>query len=381
MAKDRARLEAACKAREEERTAILERSKKQKRISFSTNKVAWDLLNACINTWDAKSCDEKMRWGEQRTHLNEFVLRAQDIGIRLSVRTMEPYLADVGVRKCLPPFGYTLRGKPRLLSKDDESAVIEIVAKSDEQNRGLTTGECIVLIEDMRPDLSTAQARVALKHAKKVGSKEGLLKTNMQGIQNTTKERTAISPRQQARWYYFVKYMWSLLEELNFARRGCMPTRDWHRCKPYAIWNYDEECIMACGHRVRIVGSRNVRKHELLQLARFSITVLKCGCAAGTWGPVIFLVKGTVKPVWATDEWLEKEGMPPGSTILMTPNAFMNNDAFTELTPLMLHGQRFAIAKDCPEYDPNWWIMNFGDGFLSHVLPLEVSCFVNLLYS
>ena len=42
MAKDRARLEAACKAREEERTAILERSKKQKRISFSTNKVAWD---------------------------------------------------------------------------------------------------------------------------------------------------------------------------------------------------------------------------------------------------------------------------------------------------------------------------------------------------
>ena len=182
MAKDRARLEAACKAREEERTAILERSKKQKRISFSTNKVAWDLLNACINTWDAKSCDEKMRWGEQRTHLNEFVLRAQDIGIRLSVRTMEPYLADVGVRKCLPPFGYTLRGKPRLLSKDDESAVIEIVAKSDEQNRGLTTGECIVLIEDMRPDLSTAQARVALKHAIKVGSKEGLLKKNMQGF-------------------------------------------------------------------------------------------------------------------------------------------------------------------------------------------------------
>ena len=260
MAKDRARLEAACKAREEERTAILKRSKKQKRISFSTNKVAWDLLNACINTWDAKSCDEKMRWGEQRTHLNEFVLRAQDIGIRLSVRTMEPYLADVGVRKCLPPFGYTLRGKPRLLSKDDENAVIEIVAKSDEQNRGLTTGECIVLIEDMRPDLSTAQARVALKHAKKVGSKEGLLKTNMQGIQNTTKERTAISPRQQARWYYFVKYMWSLLEELNFARRGCVPTRDWHRCKPYAIWNYDEECIIACDHRVRTVGSRNVMR-------------------------------------------------------------------------------------------------------------------------
>ncbi len=71
------------------------------------------------------------------------------------------------------------------------------------------------------------------------------------------------------------------------------------------------------------------------------------------WGLVIFLVKGTVKPVWATDEWLEKEGMPPGSTILMTPNAFMNTDTFTELTPIMLHGQRVAIAKDCPEYDPD----------------------------
>jgi hypothetical protein len=59
MVKDKARLVAACKAREEERTAILKRSNKQKRISFSTNKVAWELLNACINTWDAKSCDAK----------------------------------------------------------------------------------------------------------------------------------------------------------------------------------------------------------------------------------------------------------------------------------------------------------------------------------
>ncbi len=58
---------------------------------------------------------------------------------------MEPYLADVGVRKCLPPFGYTQRGKPRLLSKDDEKVTalqpLSLVFAFMLKDEGQTSGE------------------------------------------------------------------------------------------------------------------------------------------------------------------------------------------------------------------------------------------------
>ena len=61
------------------------------------------------------------------------------------------------------------------------------------------------------------------------------------------------------------------------------------------------------------------KKHEKTTGdSRTSITVVRCGNAAGQDGPMIFLLGGKRKPCGLTDEFLGKCGAPQGSTIIMT---------------------------------------------------------------
>ena len=65
-----------------------------------------------------------------------------------------------------------------------------------------------------------------------------------------------------------------------------------------------------------------------LILSRVSITVVQTGSTAGVTGPTIILLKGEKKRQQFTDEFLEKHGLAPGSTIIMTPNAYMTDKAW-----------------------------------------------------
>ena len=82
---------------------------------------------------------------------------------------------------------------------------------------------------------------------------------------------------------------------------------------------------------MKIIGSASVSRHERENLGRTSISLLKCGNAAGDWGPCVCLCAGKKRDEVYTDEFLERCGAPKGSTIIMTDSAYMTDDTFDKL--------------------------------------------------
>jgi hypothetical protein len=72
---------------------------------------------------------------------------------------------------------------------------------------------------------------------------------------------------------------------------------------------------------------------------RDSITIVRVGNAACMSGPLIFLAKGKHMDVPALKH-LEKCGAPIGSTIIMTPSAYMTDKARKSLALPLAKGIR-----------------------------------------
>ena len=71
---------------------------------------------------------------------------------------------------------------------------------------------------------------------------------------------------------------------------------------------------------------------QFFYYSRASITIVRTGTVGGTTGPTIILLKGEKKNPIYTDEFLVKHGMAPGSTIIMTENAYMTDNAWIAVT-------------------------------------------------
>ena len=105
-----------------------------------------------------------------------------------------------------------------------------------------------------------------------------------------------------------------------------------------------------------------------LILSRVSITVVRTGSTAGVTGPTIILLKGEKKRQQFTDGFLEKHGLAPGSTIIMTPNAYMTDKAWVLVSEAIVKGYRsMPLVRD----NPQWMILELLDGFGSHERVLE----------
>lgn len=131
------------------------------------------------------------------------------------------------------------------------------------------------------------------------------------------------------------------------------------------IVGLDEMCIMSDFHgNAHIIGSADKKKHEkILQDSRISITMVRTGTVAGTTGPTIFVLKGTKRRSVYDDKFLKRHGMAEGSTIIMTENAYMTEDAWLEASK--------AIAKGYPSLpymaeNKDWLMLELLDGFKSH---------------
>ena len=75
-----------------------------------------------------------------------------------------------------------------------------------------------------------------------------------------------------------------------------------------------------------------------LILSRVSITVVRTGSTAGVTGPTIILLKGEKKRPQFTDGFLEKHGLAPGSTIIMTPNTYMTDKEWVLVSKVIVKG-------------------------------------------
>lgn len=64
-----------------------------------------------------------------------------------------------------------------------------------------------------------------------------------------------------------------------------------------------------------------------------------------------------------------KHGAAFGSTIAMTPNAYLTDDAWNEVAPSICAGiHSMPVIKD----NPDWWVLEVVDGYGSHVNNLDV---------
>ena len=132
------------------------------------------------------------------------------------------------------------------------------------------------------------------------------------------------------------------------------------------IIGLDEMCLMSDTHgNLRIIGAAEKKKHEkVLQDCRSSITIVRTGTVSGVTGPTIFLLKGTkgVRKSFS-DAFLLKHGCAPGSTIIMTENAYMTDDVWMESSMAIVRGYRkLPFVKE----NPDWFVAELLDGFKSH---------------
>ena len=69
-----------------------------------------------------------------------------------------------------------------------------------------------------------------------------------------------------------------------------------------------------------------------------------------------------------SDALLEKFGSPKGSTFAMTPNGYMNEEAWVEITPKIVSGIRnCTYVRDMP----HWYCLKIVDGYGPHTTSLE----------
>ena len=80
-------------------------------------------------------------------------------------------------------------------------------------------------------------------------------------------------------------------------------------------------------------------------VARDSITFIRCGFPANVSGPSFFLPAGKVRNPCFTDEYLHRHGAAKFSSIIMTPNGFLTDEAWQQIVPLLIKGIRHQVVK------------------------------------
>jgi hypothetical protein len=131
------------------------------------------------------------------------------------------------------------------------------------------------------------------------------------------------------------------------------------------IVGLNEMCLLSDAHGdLHVFGSADKKKHEKLLLdLSVSITVVRMGTVAGDTGPTIFLLKGTKKWTFFTNDFLQRHGMAIGVTIIMTENAYMTEEAWLESSQLIVKGYRsMPFVAD----NPDWLMVELLNGFKSH---------------
>ena len=106
---------------------------------------------------------------------------------------------------------------------------------------------------------------------------------------------------------------------------------------------------------------------------RESITLIRSGFPANASGPTFFLPAGTVRHPAFTDDYLERFGAAPFSTIVMTPSGYLTDESWAEIVPLLIKGLRHKVVMAAASFGidkataESLLIGLTFDGFKSHV--------------
>ena len=211
---------------------------------------------------------------------------------------------------------------------------METTLRADRGNDGLRPKECIRNLIDLseanEKPLSKSQA---MNYVYKTLRKDKRVTNKLVTTQGTTSKRSSTDVNAQWRW------MENYRKALDYLRKHntgvCRKTgKSFGEIIDHFVVGADEACLMTDNHgNFRIIGAADKKKHERKASDhRASITMFRSGVTSGDNGPTAFLMKGKRKKAAFTDEFLVENGCAPGSTVVMTENAFMTNDAWIEIT-------------------------------------------------
>jgi hypothetical protein len=106
--------------------------------------------------------------------------------------------------------------------------------------------------------------------------------------------------------------------------------------------NLDETCVMASDGILHIVARHRSKMEKRSDNSRLSLTAIRIGNAGGSEGPWIFLYKGRAHQYRSLSEnnLVQKHGAPLESTCHLSPNAYLTNQVWLELAPIIARGIR-----------------------------------------
>ncbi len=261
-------------------------------------------------------------------------------------------------RKAKPTISHT----NSLTTPDFRTELQSIICARDELNNGVSRKEVISMIADFHmvshkkaEDHFDYMIRAKMLPALKRGGK------TVQA-QPTTTNRTATTTEKLLRNHTNFVAGLEMVRDFNNKPDEYTPVED------FFCLNLDETNFMASEGTLRVVGSSKKKKQEKNSSdSRDSITIVRIGSAAGTEGPRIFLAKGKslkTHPSLTPDKFTKNYKSPPGSHVVMTPSAYMTDEAWIEMS------ERVALGIRCmPKIKDHgdWWCLLSVDGFGSHL--------------
>jgi hypothetical protein len=249
-----------------------------------------------------------------------------------------------------------------LTTPEQRSFLVNTARARDDGNNGMIRKEMINVMMQLTDASSFKQAeshydylirQKVLPELKKGG--------RVVSAQATTTKRSCIRVEQQLRWHTLIQETWAEHARLN------QPASEFDKLKAHFMLNLDETGIQLNDSIVQIIGSSDRKKHEKNKDdCRESITIIRMGSAAGQTGPWIFLLKGKRNDKSSLKNLEEQYGAPPGSIVIMTPSAYLNDETWIKIAPLIAKGIRsMPVIRD----HPTWWVCLTMDGYGSHLLP------------
>ena len=100
----------------------------------------------------------------------------------------------------------------------------------------------------------------------------------------------------------------------------------------YFIGNLDESCLMSTNGNIYVVASSgNNKTKKISDDYREYIKIVQTGFASGQQGAYLFIAKGKNLDRYKFKNLHKDFKAPEGSEVVMTPNAFMNDEAWLEI--------------------------------------------------
>jgi hypothetical protein len=146
-------------------------------------------------------------------------------------------------------------GRPRLITKEDAPFVVDVLARKDRANEGLSMAEALSMIQDVLPKLSREQVYNSFKR-KILAKNKSVLKAKPVVAQSTTTKRSGITVGQKFRWFKCYNGVLDRLRQLN--KGVCNLTGNtFGEVIQNFIYGGDETCFQACGNgKVKVFSSR-----------------------------------------------------------------------------------------------------------------------------